>query len=349
MPDLMMDRRGLLAGIAALAGAPALAHAADPARPMRVALLGQSLIQQDLCNRGWGGMAAIARRLRTMDVVFTDLETAIDAPGAGPPMRTGEVFHAAKPAVIDCLRSLGVSAVTTANNHAGDMGPGGILAAIEQLDRRGIVHAGTGRTLDAAAAPAFQQTPAGAFALVSAAAGAIRQGAAATPERPGVHELRRSASGALEEADVARVLASIARARARGATVLMCLHNHYWEPVQADTAAWQKAFARRCVDAGAAAFVAHGTPLMQMWEMYRGAPLFHGLGNFIFQTRKADGFYGAATWRSMIVDARFARGRFVEARLLPLQLEANKFGGEYSAGVPQIDASQPATMVRASD
>lgn len=328
----LTDRRSLLFGLAACTALPAEARP----RSMRVALLGQSLIQQDLCAPGWQGMAGIKARLRQADIVFTDLETAIDAPGAGPPTRTGEVFHAAKPAVIDCLKSLGVSLMTTANNHAWDMGPGGILAAIEQLDRRGIAHAGTGRDLATAAAPAFRETPAGTFALVAAAAGAIRDGAAATPARPGVHELRRAGSGALEREDVERVLAAIRTARAAGATVLMCLHNHYWEPVQADTPAWQKAFARECVDAGAAAFVAHGTPLMQGWEMYRGAALFHGLGNFIFQTRKADDFYGPATWRSMIVDARFARGRFVDAQLVPIELEARKFGGEYSAGWPRL-------------
>lgn len=329
----LTDRRGLLFGLAVCAALPA---AAAKPRSMRVALLGQSLIQQDLCTPGWEGMAAIVAQLRRADIVFTDLETAIDAPGAGPPTRTGEVFHAAKPAVLDCLKSLGVSLVTTANNHAWDMGAGGILAAIAQLDRRGIAHAGTGRDLATAAGPAVRTTPAGDFALVAAAAGAIREGAAATPVRPGVHELRRAASGALEREDVERVLVAIRSARGAGATVLMCLHNHYWEPVQADTSAWQKAFARECVDAGAAVFVAHGTPLMQGWEMYRGAALFHGLGNFIFQTRKADDFYGPATWRSLIVDARFARGRFVDARLIPIVLEARKFGGEYSAGWPRL-------------
>lgn len=328
----LTDRRSLLFGLAACAALPV---AAKP-RSMRVALLGQSLIQQDLCTPGWEGMADIIARLRQADLVFTDLETAIDAPGAGPPTRTGEVFHAAKPTVLDCLKSLGVSLVTTANNHAWDMGPGGILAAIEQLGQRGIAHAGTGRDLAAAAAPAFHQMPGGTLALVAAAAGAIREGAAAMPARPGVHELRRAPSGTLEREDVERTLSAIRSARAKGATVLMCLHNHYWEPVQADTPAWQKAFARECVDAGAATFVAHGTPLMQGWEMYRGAPLFHGLGNFVFQTRKADDFYGPATWRSMIVDARFARGRFIDAQLIPIELEARKFGGEYSAGWPRL-------------
>ncbi|WP_326525512.1 CapA family protein [Sphingomonas sp.] len=326
-------RRGVLAGAMALPVAPALAQRR---RPIRAILLGQSLIHEDLCAGPWPGLDGIRAALAGADVVFTDLETAIEGPGAGPATRTGETLHTAPAYVIDCLKSLGVSIVTTANNHAWDLGSTGILTAIDALDRRGIIHAGTGRDIDTAFAPAVQQTPAGAFALVSAATGAIRDGAGATPNRAGVAELRRLASGELDAGDVARSLDAIRRARADGATVLFCLHNHHWEPVQSDTPAFQRAFARQCIDAGAAAFVAHGTPLMQGIERYKGAPLFHGLGNFIFQTRKVDGFYKEPTWRSLIVDARFRDGCFLSATLIPVGLDASKHGGEFSRGTPGL-------------
>lgn len=331
---MRIDRRAVIVGGLTL-GLPRGTQAREP-RALRIVLLGQSLIQRDLCNPPWPGMAAIVRRMAGADVVFTDLESAIDGPGAGPPTRVGEVLHSAPPEVIDCLKALGVTMVTTANNHAWDLGSGGILSAIDELDRRGIVHAGTGRDLATASAAAYQDTAVGRVALVSAAAGAIRDGAAATADRTGVAEIRRLATGALDPDDVARTLALIRTAKASGATVVFCLHNHYWEPVQAATPAWQRQFARDCVDAGAAVFVAHGTPMMQGMERYKGAPLFHGLGNFIFQTRKPDGAYGPATWRSLIVDARFRNGAFVGASLVPLQLKAAKDGGEFSAGYPSI-------------
>src|SRR5690606_32700966 len=102
---LTFNRRSFMATLAATAALPA--SAAGRSRDMRVALLGQSLIHQDLCGPGWPGMAGIIAQLAKADVVFTDLETAIDAPGAGPPTRTGEVFHASPPSVIDCLKQLG--------------------------------------------------------------------------------------------------------------------------------------------------------------------------------------------------------------------------------------------------
>ena len=239
------DRRQLLAAIGGAALVPRIAQARSD-RPLRVMLLGQSLIQRDICRDGWPGMKAIATLLRGADVVFTDLETPIEGASAGEPTRADATLHHAPPTVLDCLKALSVTLVTTANNHAWDLGTGGILSTIDALDRRGIVHAGSGRDLTVAAAPAIQHTPRGGFALVAAAAGAIRPGAAAATDHPGVNELRRRDDGTLEPADVARVLAAIRAARAAGATVLMCLHNHYWEPVQSDTPGWQKAFARLC-------------------------------------------------------------------------------------------------------
>jgi len=338
MNPALLSRRALLAGGVALAGM-AGARAGAATGGVRVALLGQSLIQQDMRARPWPGMAALRARLARSAVIFTDLETAIGGERAGPPTRDSNVLHAADPAVLDCLAHFGVNLVATANNHAWDLGTGGIMAAIDALDRRDIAHAGTGRTIGEASAPGRAPTPDGTVALVAAAAGAIRPGAAASASRAGVNELRRNPDGTPDREDVARNLAAIRLARAQGATVLACLHNHYWEADPAITPGWQRDYARQCVDAGAAAFVAHGPPQLQGIERYRGAPLFHGLGNFFFQTRKPDGSYGPEAWRSLLVEAVFAGGRFAHARLIPIQLATARLSADADApvsGVPAI-------------
>ncbi|MFA5964697.1 MAG: CapA family protein [Sphingomonas sp.] len=325
-----------------------LMAAARP-RDLRVALLGQALIQQDLRRVAWPGRAAIAALLGRADIAFTDLETAIAGDGLTP-TRQSEVLHMAPPAVIDCLAELGVTLVATSNNHAWDLGTPGITAALAALDARHIAHAGSGRDLAAASAAATRASPAGSVALVAAAAGAIREGAAATATRPGVNELRRGADGALLAEDVARVLASIGTARRRGDTVIAYLHNHYWETDPADTPGWQRDYARQCIDAGAAVFVAHGPPLLQGIERYKGAPLFHGLGSMIFQTRKGAAAYGTETWQSLAVDARFRAGRFVGARLVPLQLDGTRDApdAEFTRGTPAIahGPQAPAILAR---
>jgi poly-gamma-glutamate synthesis protein (capsule biosynthesis protein) len=342
MVALGPTRRHVLAGAAATAATPLLAR--RPAPPLTVVLLGQSLIQEDLCRSVWPGRAALARLLGGADCVFTDLETALAGRAAAVPTRQGEVFHDAPPAVLDCLASLGVTMVTTANNHAWDLGAPGILHALRELDRRGITHAGSGATLDAASAPGIQATRAGRVALVAAAAGAIREGAAATALQPGVSELRRDAAGKLVEKDVLCTVGTIRRAKAAGATVIACLHNHYWETDPARTPDWQRALARRWIDAGASVFVGHGPTMLQEVELYRDAPLFHGLGSFIFQTRKPDGSYGPETWRSMLVEAVFEQGEFVRAVLRPIDLDPTCAppNAGITRGVPVLLSGPPA-------
>ena len=320
-----LTRRMLLgSGLALLAGCATAT--ARGGKTTRVTLLGQSLVKHDLCAQDWPGRAAVSARLRSADVVFSDLEVAIRGPNAGAPTREALTLHTAEPAILDCLRELGIDLLATSNNHAFDLNTGGIVDAIAALRARGIPFAGTGMNLAEASRPALVTTPGRPVALVAAASGKVRAGGMATAERPGVAEIRRSDDGVLDADDVARTLAAIRAAADRGAITIFYLHNHHWEEPNWITPDWQRSLARAAVDAGAALFVAHGTPLLQGMEMYRDRPLFHGLGSFIFQTIKED-HYDALAWQSAAVECRFEEDRFVGADLVPIQLNAEGVGG----------------------
>ncbi|MBL9071378.1 MAG: CapA family protein [Sphingopyxis sp.] len=317
-------------------------------RPLRISLLGQSLIKTDLRALGWDGLSGFQRLLKGRDAVFTDLETVIAGPLAGKSTRPSdsEVLHVGHPEVIDCLQAIGVNIVATSNNHAWDLDSGGILSTIDALETRKLAYAGTGRDLAAASSPGFLQARE-RIALVSAAAGAIRDGAAATDTRPGVNELRRGPDGALVAVDVERYLAAIRLAAGSGATVIAYLHSHYWEARKSDTPAWQRDLARRAIDAGAATFVAHGVPELQGIEYYRGAPLFHGLSSFIFQSEKADGAYGPEAWQSVIAQLDVVGGRVTNTSLIPVQLDAGgiEYKGRRVRGSPRLATGSSADEV----
>ena len=334
---LTPTRRHLIGAGVSVVLLPVLAGAGK--RPLRISLLGQSLIKTDLRKLGWSELEAFGHLLKGRDAVFTDLETVIAGPLAGESTRPAdsEVLHVADPTVIDCLLKIGVNIVATSNNHAWDLGSGGILSTIDALETRNLVYAGSGRNLAAASAPGLLQAPA-RVALVAAAAGAIRDGAAATDTRPGVNELRRGADGALVGSDVERYLAAIRIAAASGATVIAYLHSHYWEPRKSDTPAWQRDLARRAIDAGAVTFVAHGVPELQGIEYYRGAPLFHGLSSFIFQSEKPHGAYGPEAWQSVIAELDVIDGGVARAEIIPVQLDAEgvDYGGRRVKGSPQL-------------
>ena len=332
-------RRHLIGAGISVAFLPVLTAAGK--RPLRISLLGQSLIKTDLRAFGWAGLGEFQRLLKGRDAIFTDLETVIAGPLAGKSTRPAdsEVLHVGTPAVIDCLQEIGINIVATSNNHAWDLDSGGILSTIDALETRKLAYAGTGRDLAGASAPGFLQARE-RIALVSAAAGAIRDGAAATDARPGVNELRRGPGGALVPVDVERYLAAIRLAAGTGATVIAYLHSHYWEARKSDTPAWQRDLARRAIDAGAMTFVAHGVPELQGIEYYRGAPLFHGLSSFIFQSEKPDGAYGPEAWQSAIAELDVVEGRVTAARLIPVQLDAKgtDHGGKRVKGSPRLAA-----------
>jgi poly-gamma-glutamate synthesis protein (capsule biosynthesis protein) len=216
-----------------------------------------------------------------------------------------------------------VTHFAASNNHSFDLGTGGILDTIEAFRQRGLMAAGLGFDDAAARAPVYRSgRRGGTVAVVAAAAGMIRAGGAATADRPGVNEIRRESNGDLNSLDVRRILDSITTARKSADLVIAYLHNHYWESEISVTPKWQRQLAREMIDAGASVFVAHGTPLLQGMEMYSGAPLFHGLSSFFFQTRKSPDAYGQTNWQSLIVDCKFVGGRFEQAVMTPLRLQA---------------------------
>jgi poly-gamma-glutamate synthesis protein (capsule biosynthesis protein) len=257
-------------------------------------------------------------------------------------------LHAADPGILDALRSVDVSLLTTANNHAFDLGAGGVLDTLDAVRAAGLSASGSGASLAAAAAPAFVSTPAGRVAVVGFATGKVRDGGAATPTRPGVNELRRTGSGVPDAEDEARILGAIREAAAGADLVIACHHNHDWEPDNAQVPAWQQALARRCVDAGADVFAGHGSPVPQGMSLYRGRPLMYGLGNFIFQTEKVAGSYPAEAWTSVIAHVARRRDGSVETSLEAITMNETGLGGSddlATRGFPTLAGDEAAALI----
>jgi poly-gamma-glutamate capsule biosynthesis protein CapA/YwtB (metallophosphatase superfamily) len=333
-----MKRRDFLqsAGLATLAGvtwAWLPAAATGGARGLRVTATGQALISHDLCATGYPGFEAVVAELARGEVVFTDLETAIRTPQSGEPTRTRAMFsHAAEPAVLDCLEAMGFNLLALANNHAWDLGTAGVLATRDEVRARGFGHAGTGRDLDEATAAGSLELPGATVALVAMASGRIREGAAATPERPGVNELRLLEDERLHPDDAARNLAAIMAAARVADLVIAYHHNHEWGDDLARTKDWARAWAQACIDAGAQLFVAHGAPLLHGIEVYRERLICHNLGSLIFHSRTPLGHYPPEVWESVIVHGEFAAGRLARLELVPVALNEQGAGEDGEPG-----------------
>lgn len=339
-----MNRRHFLSAGLGVWVSPSLAAPAD----LKLTLLGQALIEHDVPLTGWLGRESLAARLAKADACFTNLETVILGPRAGAPTREALTLHAAGPEVLNTLKAMNVRLAATSNNHAFDLGSGGILDTLAALGTAGLATAGTGEDLARAAAAGLLQTPHGTVALVAGATGKVREGGAATATRPGVNELRRGADGHIAPTDEARMLDALSDASRRADVVIAYQHNHDWEPDMAMVPQWQRTFAKRCADAGASVFVGHGAPLLQGIEIHRGAPLFFGLGNFLFQTEKPPGSYPPEAWESVMVECAFRKGRCRAARLVPITLNEVGMGGPTDTttrGMPSLASDARARSI----
>lgn len=119
------------------------------ANRQRVALAGQSLIRHDPLPGAGAETLALVDLLRGCGAAFTNFEGSIAGRFGGWPMKD-KAAHGVAPALLDVLRNFGFTHLSLANNHAGDLGPNGILSTLEETQARGFTVAGTGPTLTAA-------------------------------------------------------------------------------------------------------------------------------------------------------------------------------------------------------
>lgn len=292
--------------IAILAAAHATTRAqAPPPAPLIITLTGQSMLRSDLRATAPKAVPVIQGLLKG-DVVFTNLEAAVALPGQA--VSEGRGFLT-PPQTLDALKALGFNLLSLSNNHAFDLQATGILNTLREVESRGIVHAGIGKNLNDASAPAYFRTSKGTIALVSSASGLIAAGGMAGTDRPGVNELRIKAGDKDNEAttdlpgappntpnaeDTERILRSIRQARQNADLVIVYQHNHVFGNHSFATIFtegmaerlvpndWLKKWVHAEVDAGADIVVMHGAPLLHGIELYRGRPIFYDLGNFIY-------------------------------------------------------------------
>ena len=162
----------------------------DPGPRVRLAIVGQALIEHDPREYLEAPLSSVMPILGAADAVFTNLEVALSGPGCTCiPTRDDVFFHGAEPDVLDFLREIGVSLLALSNNHSWDYGTEGILSTIAETESRGLIHAGTGANLTEATAPAYLDVGDLRLGLVATATVNLSEEARATDSRAGINML----------------------------------------------------------------------------------------------------------------------------------------------------------------
>lgn len=129
----------------------------------------------------------------------------------------------------------------------------------------------------------------------------------------------------IDKSDLDNNLRAIRIAADAGELVIAYLHHHHWASDWLQSPDWISAFARQCIDAGAAVFVSHGVPVLLPIEIHKGRPIFHSLGNFIFHTRSEISLWQRnEVWESVVGLCAFG----ADNRLTSLTLHPVVIGGE---------------------
>lgn len=263
----------------------------------------------------WGD-ALDALRQAGADVRIINLETSITTSEDAWPAKG--INYRMHPRNIGCLTAAAIDCCALANNHVLDWGHAGLIETIEALDAAGIAHAGAGRTLAEAAAPAVLDVPGKGrvlvFSLGSPTSG-IPLAWAATEEQPGVNLLQD-----LSAETARRVATRMRRLKRPGDVIVASIHwGANWGYGIPDA---QVAFAHGLIEGGVDLVHGHSSHHFKASEIYQDRLILYGCGDLL------DDYEGISGYEPFLPDLRLLylirvdprRGRLVEARLAPMHI-----------------------------
>lgn len=263
---------------------------------------------------------------RATDIVFCNLECCLYEPPSGHSVEH-EGFYADPTIAGEALKSAGIHAVGVANNV--NYGEAAITGSIARLDGLGIAHTGAGASRAAARAPVILERDGVRFGFVQRSSvywptnheagddtvgiAVIRghtayhvplHGGHPPANRPGIPpEIVTWADPAylqwLEE-DIADL----------GRRADLVIGSFHWG-LHEEVLHYMTEIAHSAIDAGAGLVIGHGPHLSLPIEVYKGKPIFYGLGSFSFHTGHGGRRHG--DWLGMMVRALCDRGRIEKA------------------------------------
>jgi poly-gamma-glutamate synthesis protein (capsule biosynthesis protein) len=165
---------------------------------LRLALAGDAILNRRVSDSPDEDVQGVIQILRTADLAFANCETLFhdyDGPHVYPAAEGGWSYMRSPEHIAGEMRALGFRLMSTANNHMLDYSYGGLFSTLAALTAAGIEHAGSGRDLAAARAPAFADAGNLRVGLVSMTSSSTTWSRAGMPHdgvpgRPGVNPLR---------------------------------------------------------------------------------------------------------------------------------------------------------------
>lgn len=203
--------------------------------------------------------------LRTVDYSIVNFESPVVSHAASPIIKTGPNLKCSERAV-ECLAQAGFKCVTLANNHFRDYGQIGVEDTLMACQKYGIDSVGGGKDIEEARQLLYKDICGQKLAVINLC-----------ENEWSIANYNYGGSNPLNPIEN---YYSILEARKNSDYVLVVVHGgieHYQLPTPRMVETY-----RFFIDAGADAVVNHHQHCYSGYEVYKGKPIFYGLGNFCF-------------------------------------------------------------------
>lgn len=263
------------------------------AAPLELLLVGDIVLDEPDPD---GFFDAVRPRLAQAGLVVGHVETPYTRRGVE--LESDVPAEAGDPDKLAALVRAGIGVATLAGNHVYDRGRAGIEDTVAELERLGVIPCGAGASIAAARRPARVERAGKRIGVLSYNCVGPRESWAG-PEKAGcayVHVLTHYESeGAnpggpprvytfAEPSTVEAMQADVEALRASVDVLVVAFHKGVVH-TPAHLAMYERPLSRAAIDAGADIVVGHHAHILRGVEVYRGKPIYHGLGNFVAVTR----------------------------------------------------------------
>ena len=241
-------------------------------RPVSMVFVGDVMLADQVglgIQNGHDPLQPFSAILKQSDIRIANLECVI---ATGGEAEDKPYTFRAHPRVLSLLKRH-LDAVSLANNHTGDFGPGAFKQMLQLLQKARMSYVGGGMDLTEAHKPLLFERQGLRIALL-AYNEFFPRSFEADVDKPG-HAW----------SDDEQVVADIRDARDKHHADLVITFMHWGFENESRSNARQQQLARLMIDAGADAVIGGHPHVTQEMAVYKGRPVFYSLGNFVF-----DGF-----------------------------------------------------------
>ena len=271
----------------------------------------------------------VCAAFKSADLVFSNLECCL-TDGINEGSTHVEGFFSDPKVTETALKTAGVEVVGLANNV--NYGEQAINESIGHLDRAGIPHTGAGANDAAARAPAIVERKGRKIAFLQRSSVYWATNHEATKHSAGIAVIRGHTAYQVpmykmkreipplnrpgippyivtwaDKAYLEKFEADLASAR-EAADIVVC--SFHWG-LHKDVLDYMKEIAHLAIDMGADVVIGHGPHYSLGVEVYKGKPIYYGLGSFSFHTGHGGVTHG--DWIGMMAKVRFGAAGIEDA------------------------------------